>query len=125
MFMDADVLQAYSVVPEAPRLATVSDFALRIGNRATLVPSAGSVAYGIVQRLSHDDLDKLYGAIGLEAYRPEGISVKTFDQQTLPALCYNLIETPEDFERNNDYAASLRIALTKLGFPPEYIATVK
>lgn len=125
LFMDADVLLKSGMVGENPRPASVNGFALRIGNRATLVPSEGAVAYGILQSLSHQDLDKLYGASGLEAYRPEAINVVTFDQKTVPALCYNLIEAPKDSEQNADYAAALRTALTKLQFPAEYISTVR
>ena len=46
------------------------------------------------------------------------------ESETLPALCYNLIETPGAKETNTEYAASLAGVLEKLGFPPEYIASV-
>jgi hypothetical protein len=64
------------VAPAGPRRAYVDGFALRIGQRATLLPSAG------------------------------------------------LREAPRPQERNPDYAGRLRRALTKLEFPPEYIASV-
>ena len=42
-----------------------------------------------------------------------------------PALCYNLRDAPRPQERNPDYAERLRRALTKLEFPPDYIASVE
>jgi hypothetical protein len=40
-----------------------------------------------------------------------------------PALCYNLREAPAPHERNLEYAARLQW-LSKLAFPPEYVASV-
>jgi hypothetical protein len=42
----------------------------------------------------------------------------------VPALCYNLREAPAAHERNPDYATWLQGVLSKLNFPPEYIAAV-
>ena len=41
LFMDIDILREGGVAPINPRRAYVEDLALRIGRRATLVPSAG------------------------------------------------------------------------------------
>lgn len=124
LFMDSDILRESDVAPENPRRAYVDGYALRIGRRATLVPTSGARAYGMVISLTRDELDKLYAAPGLEHYRPEAILAQSMAGESLPALCYNLREAPGPGEANTEYAARLRAVLGKLDFPPEYIASV-
>ena len=73
LFMDIAVLRESGVAPINPRRAYVDDFALRIGQRATLVPLAGARSYGMLFALTHSELDRLYAAPGLEQYRPEAV----------------------------------------------------
>jgi len=122
LFMDLEILREGGVAPINPRRAYVDDFALRIGQRATLVPSAGARAYGMLVALTHAELDRLYAAPGLEQYRPEAVLAQPLEGPSAPALCYNLRGAPH--ERNPEYAARLRRALRKLNFPPEYVASV-
>jgi hypothetical protein len=124
LFMDVDVLRGSRVVPSNPRRGYVDDFALRIGQRATLLPSAGARAYGMLMTLTHQELERLYTAPGLEQYRPEAVLVQPLAGTPVPALCYNLREAPAPHERNPDYAMRLQRVLRRLSFPPEYIAGV-
>ena len=124
LFMDAAVLRNSGAQPVNPRRAYVDDFALRIGNRATLVPSAGARAYGMVIALTHSELQHLYGAPGLDQYRPEAVLARLMDGAPVPALCYNLLVEPRADERNLDYAARLQQTLRQLEFPSEYIDSV-
>jgi hypothetical protein len=124
LFMDLEVLRGSGVAPVNPRRAYVEDFALRIGQRATLLPVAGARAYGMLFALTHSELDRLYAAPGLEQYRPEAILARPLEGMWTPALCYNLPEAPRPHERNPEYAARLQRALSKLDFPPEYVASV-
>ena len=124
LFMDSDILRESQVVAVSPRRAYVDGYVLRIGRRATLVPTPGARAYGMVFSLTHDELEKLYAAPGLERYRPEAILAHSMEGETLPALCYNLREAPGPDEANTEYAARLRAVLGKLEFPPEYIASI-
>lgn len=121
LFMDVEVLRQAGVEPANPRRAYVGDFALRIGLRATLVPSPGARAYGMLIALTHGELERLYGAPGLELYRPEAVVAQPFEGGAVPALCYNLVQPPEANERNPEYAKRLRSALAKLGFPEESV----
>lgn len=125
LFMDVDVLRQSGVNPANPRRAYVADFALRIGQRATLIPSAGARAYGMLIALTHAELERLYNASGLELYRPEAVLVQPIEGIPVPALCYNLLQAPEAHEKNPDYALRLKSVLTKLGFPTAYIASVE
>jgi hypothetical protein len=124
LFMDVEMLKQNGVEAANIRPAFVPNFALRIGQRATLIPSMGARAYGMIMSLSHGDLARLYGAPGLEHYRPESVLAQTLDGTATAALCYNLLESPGPDERNPEYAARLQGVLQKLDFPPEYVASV-
>ena len=124
LFMDADILREAKVAPVNPRRARVDGFALRIGQRATLLPSAGGRAYGMLFALTHSELERLYAAPGLEQYRPEAVLAQSLEGTAVPALCYNLREAPRPDERNPEYATRLRYALSKLDFPQDYVTSV-
>jgi hypothetical protein len=124
LYMDLDVLREAGVAPLTPQKAYVDGFALRIGRRATLLPSSGARAYGMLYAVTHAELDRLYAAPGLERYRPEAVMARPLEGAPTPALCYNLREAPEPHERNPEYAARLQRALTRLAFPPEYVTSV-
>ena len=119
LFMDAEVLRQAGTAPSNFRRAYVDDFALRIGRRATLVPSPGARAYGMLIALTHAELVSLYSTPGLEDYRPEALVVRSYEGEVVPALCYNLVQAPEPHERNSEYALRLRSTLENLGFPIE------
>ena len=125
LFMDAEVLRQAGTKPANFRRAYVEDFALRIGQRATLVPSSGARAWGMLIALTHAELDRLYGAPGLEVYRPEAVVAHSFEGEATPALCYNLVQAPEPHERNTEYAMRLQSVLENLGFPVEYVESVR
>ena len=125
LFMDVEVLRQSGAKPANPRRAYVAEFALRIGQRATLVPSPGARAYGMLIALTHAELERLYSAPGLEHYRPEGVLAQPIEGIAVPALCYNLLQAPDSHERNPDYALRLKSVLTKLGFPGDYVASIE
>jgi hypothetical protein len=124
LFMDESILRNGGVVPANPRRAYVNDFALRIGQRATLMPHTGARAFGMLMALTHADLQSLYGAPGLEHYRPEAVLAHQLQGSGIPALCYNLPEAPHPGERNLEYALRLQGILESLGFPREYIDSI-
>jgi hypothetical protein len=124
LFMDADILRGAGVAPLDARRAHVDGFALRIGERATLLPLDGARAYGMLFAMTHAELDRLYAAPGLERYRPEAVLAQPMGGTPVPAVCYNLVEAPRPHERNPEYAARLQQALRKLDFPKEYVASV-
>lgn len=70
LFMDKAVLEEAGVATRNPQMAYVEDYGLRVGQRAKLVLEAGTKAYGMLYDLTHEELGKLYGAPGLEYYRP-------------------------------------------------------
>ena len=107
------------------RPALLTDFALRIGQRASLVPSPGGRVYGMLISLTRVELERLYGAPGLEGYVAEKVIAQTLEGEDVPALCYVLVRAPEHHERNPEYALRLRQVLDQLGFPRDYVESVK
>jgi len=124
LFMDVDLLNEMDIRALNPRRAFVDGYALHLGVRATLVPAEGHKAYGMVIAMTHAELDMLYGASGLQHYRPEAVLAQLLNGNNLPALCYNLPGPPSPDEANEEYAGQLRTVLAKLKFPPEYIESV-
>lgn len=125
LFMDRDVLRGYGVTVTESCRAHVDGHTLVIGRRATLVPRSGARAYGMLIAVTFEDLDRLYGAPGLEAYAPEAVLAQIEGGDTRPALCYNLRDAPRPDEANAEYAGRLREVLSRLGFPAEYVASVR
>jgi len=125
LFMDADLLRAKGVQPVDSRRASVSGFALRIGQRATLLPKSGARSHGILLELTHAEVDQLYSEASLRAYRPEAVLAELSDGSRVPALCFNLVEPPAPEERNAEYAAKLRDLAHRLGLPSEYVDRIQ
>ena len=124
LFMDADLLHAQGIQPTCIRAAQVSGFALRVGQRATLVPDETSMVHGVLMDLTHAELRRLYAGPGLEAYVPEAILTSGQDGIALPALCFNLAVPPSPIEANPEYAAKLRALAERLGFSESYVKSI-
>lgn len=125
LFMDDDLLRSKGIVPMNPRPASIEGFGLRIGKRATLIPARHEHSYGMVMRLTYEELKTLYSGPGLEHYRPEALPCTTLSGEQVCALCYNLPNAPAPDEVNEEYAGQLRRVLAKLGFPLEYVERVR
>jgi gamma-glutamyl AIG2-like cyclotransferase len=125
LFMDPQVLEAKGIHPGDVRLAAVPGFGLRIGARAALVPTPGGEVHGVLMKLSHADLEKLYSEPSVQAYRPEPVLAVANGGATVAALCYNLPEPPAPDERNPEYAARLRALAQRIGLPREYVSAIQ
>jgi hypothetical protein len=124
LFMDQELLRSKGIQPSDVRVAAVSGFKLRIGARAALVPSPDAEVHGVLMKLSHAELDKLYAEPGVQAYRPEPVLAVGSDGMTVAALCYNLPEAPASDERNAEYAAKLRAVAQRIGLPNDYVESI-
>jgi hypothetical protein len=125
LFMDQALLRQKGLNPRDAELSWVEGLALRIGERAALVPAVGSRVYGITCSLTPAELDRLYSDPGVQAYRPEAILAHLASGPAVPALCYNLPQPPLPAERNPAYAAKLRALGEKVGLPAEYVASLQ
>lgn len=124
LFMDEELLRARGLAPADMELAVVDGFALRIGERATLVPAPGNRVHGVVLSLTLSELDRLYAEPSVSAYRPEAVLARLASGGVIAALCYNLPQAPLPSERNPAYADKLRAVARKVGLPPEYTESI-
>ena len=60
LFMDDALLREKGVNPLNRRMASVENFCLVIGERATLVPCPGQRVHGVLFSLTHAEVDALY-----------------------------------------------------------------
>lgn len=125
LFMDSQALRAKGLHPHAEKPACVSGFALRIGQRATLVPDQGSCVYGILMELTQTEVGELYAEPSVRAYLPEAVIAKPEGAAEVPALCFNLPASAGAGERNPEYAARLRELAQRLRLPAQYVASIE
>ncbi|HEV7905246.1 MAG TPA: gamma-glutamylcyclotransferase family protein [Pyrinomonadaceae bacterium] len=124
LFMDEALLREKGMKPANRRVASVENFSLVIGARATLVPCEGRTAHGVVFSLTHAEVDALYAEASVSVYRPEAVAARLADGSVVPALCFNLPVPPASGERNPQYAAKLKSLAGRIGLPPVYVASI-
>jgi hypothetical protein len=124
LFMDEDLLRAKGLVPLGGQIAWVDGMAMRIGERAALVPSADSRVFGMLFSLTFTELDTLYADPAVRLYKPEAVLAHLASGDVLAALCYNLESPPSATERNPEYAAKLRAVAQKVGLPADYVSSI-
>jgi hypothetical protein len=71
--MDEELLRGKGLEPEGGEIAAIDGFALRIGQRAALVPAPGAKVYGLVFSLTRSELDRLYSESSVQAYKPQAV----------------------------------------------------
>ena len=125
LFMDEALLREKGLNPEDRRLASVEDFRLVIGERATLIPCEGATAYGVLFSLTRVEVEALYSEESLGAYRSEVVSARLPDGGVAAALCFNLPAPPPDDERNPLYASKLRALAERIGLPARYVSSIR
>src|SRR5580658_5881088 len=72
LLMDEELLRGKGLEPEGGEIAAIDGFALRIGQRAALVPT-GAKVYGLVFSLTWSELDRLYSESSVQAYKPQAV----------------------------------------------------
>jgi hypothetical protein len=125
LFMDEALLRDKGIKPSNRRMATVQNFSLVIGARATLVPCEGRTVYGVLFSLTHAEVDALYGEDSVSMYRPEAVLAQLEDGSVAPALCFNLPAPPSPEERNPQYASKLRELAERIGLPASYVSSIQ
>jgi hypothetical protein len=91
LFMDRTLLTEKGFHPETIGPAVLPDYRIHIGERATLLPSASSRAFGIVMELSEQEAHALYSEPSVRAYRRERVQVELLPgNRVVEAYCYNL-----------------------------------
>ena len=125
LFMDDALLREKGMNPVDRRMASVENFSLVIGARATLVPYAGRTVYGVLFSLTHTEVDALYSEASVSVYRPEAVFAQLADGSITPALCFNLPMPPSADERNPQYVSKLRELAERIGLPSSYVSSLR
>jgi hypothetical protein len=124
LFMDEALLREKGLNPAGGRAASVENFRLFIGERATLAPCEGGEVHGLIFSLTRREVDALYTEDSVKAYRPEAVCAQLRDGTYVPALCFNLPAPPAPGERNPSYASKLRALAARLGLPADYVSSI-
>ena len=124
LFMEKSLLEAKGLRPRDPETGFVDDFALRIGERATLTPAPGERAHGVVMTVTADEAAALYSEDSVSDYRPEPVTVELNTGGHVEAMCYNL-PAEKISGTNKKYATALLELATKLAFPAAYLDELK
>jgi hypothetical protein len=125
LFMDADALREKGLDPINIRRANVKGMALRLGDRATLVPDPAGCVHGMLMALSHAQLDQLYTDHSVSAYRPEPVIAELADGAPVPALCFNLPTLPQTHRTNPEYVTRLQAVARRVGLPEDYVNSIR
>jgi hypothetical protein len=125
LFMDEALLREKGLSPEDRRVASVEDFRLLIGERATLVRSEGAEAHGVLFSLTRAEVEALYSDESVSAYQPELVDARTADGRVTRALCFNLPAPPLEHERNPLYASKLKSLAERMGLPADYVSSIR
>jgi len=124
LFMDESLLASKGVSASKSTIGYLHGYGLRIGRRATLVPDPASRAYGVLMTLRAADVRVLYADESVTDYVPEPVSVVLPDGTVESAVCYNLPRHKLE-GANPEYAYSLLVLATKLGFPDDYLQQIR
>ncbi len=124
LFMDEGLLAAKGIEPTTARAGLVDAYALRIGERATLLHHPGGRAYGVLMEIASSDVSELYSEESVADYLPEVVTVELEDGTRTEATCFNL---PRDkiTGTNKDYAKALLDLATRQGFPDSYLDQIR
>ena len=124
LFMDEDLLAKKGISPSKAEVGFVDGFALRIGERATLIRSADTCSYGVMMNISSDQANELYAENSVADYVPESVTVELLNGSKVEASCYNL---PVDkvTGTNKVYAQALLKVANRLGLPESYLVEIR
>ncbi|KLN61737.1 hypothetical protein WH96_05375 [Kiloniella spongiae] len=122
--MDKDLLVTKGITPIFSQKARADNFALKIGERASLVKEQGARSYGVVMTLEQAKVRELYAEENVQEYRPEKLTVEYEDGIQEEVTCYNL---PVNLicGTNSAYAQKLLELTTALGFPDDFLKHIR
>jgi hypothetical protein len=125
-FMNPDVLANAEVRPTEAQMGRLDGWDIKIAPRATLVPSEGRSVFGILAKVTHADLEKLYTKdwFGFGTYLPEAVLVEDSAEQLVPALSYIAWEM-EGGSPTHEYISNVVTAARQFRFPEWYIDRLK
>jgi cation transport regulator ChaC len=125
-FMNPAVLARANVRPTAPRRARLEGWDIDIRPRATLVPSKRRSVYGILAKVTHTDLAKLYAKdwFNFGKYVPEAVIVSDAQRRRVAAMCY-IAWRNHGGRPAPDYLERIVSTAVRYRFPRWYIERIK
>jgi len=127
-YMNLEVLQDAGITEPDYEAARLPGYRLEVKPLANLVVDTASQAYGIVIRLTHQEIDRLYGdqaSISPSVtYKPEAVLAFTIENTLLPALCY-FAQGMQPAPPERRYLDLILESAREYGFPADYVADVE
>ena len=121
LFMDRSLLTVKGLNPETVGPAVLYGYRIHIGERATLLPSPSSRAYGIVMELPDQEARALYSEPSVREYERERVQVELLaSNAVVEAYCYNLPRELGLAGANPAYANELARLVEALHLDPAY-----
>lgn len=117
LYMDEDRLRAMGVEPRLAQKGRLDGYKVRLGRRGSIQRSAGGATWGVIFKLKHDEIKRLYADAGLTEYVPEAVQIEIADGEKVAALCYVTLTPANDNEVNLSYVIKLADALRKWELP--------
>ena len=124
LFMDTQLLAAKGIVPAHMESGFVDGYALRIGERATMVVRPEARTYGVVMQITSEEADRLYSEDSVADYQPVSIVVDLRNGTRIDAICY-VLPADKISGTNTDYAEALLGVATRLDFPASYLSEIR
>ena len=122
--MDEDILKEKGLNPLDSKLVYLTEYGLRIGERATLEYSKDERAFGSVMQLRSEELEKLYSDKSVVDYVPLQVFTTDMQGKSIEAISY-ILPMIKVSGSNRGYANSLAIAAKKIGLPGDYIKEIE
>jgi len=113
--MDADLLASRNVVPRDARVVFIDGSMVMLGEKAMLLRSPNARAYGMLFRLTHREMDKLYK--DLDDYRAEPFLAVCSNGETIAVISMVHINPPLYSNQNPEYASRWNALALRLGLP--------
>jgi hypothetical protein len=125
-FMNRDVLARAGVRPAMPQRARLDGWDIRIRPRATLVPSPRRSVHGVLAKVTHTDITKLYTKdwFGFGTYLPEAVIVTGARGRRVPAMCY-IAWQMKDGTPSSDYLQKIVSTALEFRFPRTYLQRIR
>jgi catechol 2,3-dioxygenase-like lactoylglutathione lyase family enzyme len=125
-FMSPEVLAKAGVRPTDLQKARLDGWQLTIAPRATLLPAANASVYGILARLTHGELDRLYTKdfFGFGTYLPEAVLVMRDAGSPLAAISYVAWQL-EGGKPTREYVDKILSVARQYSFPDDYVRHIE
>jgi len=101
-------------------LTRLAGFDIRIGPLANLVRSDQHIVYGVIARMNHTELGRLYSMDWVGTYLPEAVLVESQHGRLIPALTY-LKPVMEPAPADDAYIDRIIDPGRRYGFPQWYL----